>query len=704
MIRYIFLVSVCYLTIQNNLNAQCSSVTGFVKDALSGDVLPGATVRAGNNPSKGIIADENGKFVWIVNQGDSLRISFIGYDDVAIVLKSDCEIDVKLYPSSTGLKEVIIKSERLIAEEFTVSKIKKLEIYTNPSAKADPLLAVNASPSATTTDESANISLRGGSPNETGIFLNNVPINDAVRYSQLNGIGTFSIFNTALISQVLVFPGNPPLEFGNTTSGLIALTSDEEIPKKTVNTISASLASLGYYTSRKLGQKSAFTAFTNYQPSSLLRWFNPAALERIKRFNTIDVGLHFFSRWSERTVLKVFAYATNESFLFDSRTPTYQGNFNQEKIRGYTVTNIRHRIRNGELSFNNGLSFSRAQFSLSTLNARLNLTDFFTSLNYQFFGTKSEIKMGLSYDYRESDFRGQFPRYSCALGEQFPVDSVNSLQQVRLPEAYMYGKVNLNPKWIVGLGVRKGIRVDQQLSFCSSQINVNFRPSKPWNFILSAGRYNKLLIPQGSVSQTEDIQTYQYSLDATYTKSRLEISISLFAKNGQQNQQQTRVQGIELYGRYRINRKLRTQLSVTSLNATQTLNGVTDSSPYDIRYFLRGNAEYKFAGAWTATVVLLLREGSFYLPVANANFNSSLGVYEPVYDRQARLPNYNLLDFSISKLFAFGKDASAVAFCGLSNIPNFQNVRGYSYNFDYTVKVPELFSLQTIYFGMVLNF
>jgi hypothetical protein len=686
------------------VHAQCSAVKGIVKDVVSGVALPGATVRAFHSASSGVITDVNGKFVWKYKVGDSLRVSFVGYDEAKIVIGSACEIEVTLSPSSTSLDEIVIKSERLIAEEFTVSKIKKIEIYTNPSAKADPLLAVNASPSATTTDESANISLRGGSPNETGIFLNNVPINDAVRYAQLNGIGTFSIFNTALIKQVQVYPGNPPLEFGNTTSGLIALTTDEEIPTKTINTLSASLASVGYFTSRKVGQKSGLTVFTNYQPSAVLRWFNPAALERIKRFSTVDMGLHFFSKLSDRTVLKVFNYTNRESFLFDTRTPTYQGNFNQEKMRNYTVTNVRHRFRNSELSFNNGISFSRAQFSLSSLNAQLDLNDFFASLNYQYFGKQSELKMGASYDYRGSDFAGQFPRYSYALGEQFPVDSAISRQAIRLPEVYVYGKINLNSKWVVGGGVRKGISARKQPGFWSNQLNVNFKPSKPWNLILSAGRYNKLLIPQGATSESGHIQTDQYSLDVSYTKPRLESTFSVFAKNSQQGSQQTHVQGLELYGRYRINRNLRTQLSVTSLSATQTLNGQTSSSPFDIRYFIRGNAEYKFAGTWTATLVFLFREGSFYLPVMSANFNSSVGAYEPVYGSQARLPNYSLVDFSVSKLFAIGKDASAVVFCGLSNIPDFQNVRDYTYNFDYTIRTTELFSLRTIYFGVVVNF
>lgn len=686
------------------LSAQCVSVSGFVKDAVSGEALPGATVRTMKNATIGLTTDGNGKFLWTANQSDSLRVSFVGYEDAVVVIGLACEIEVKLTPSFTGLDEIIISSERLIAEEFTMSKIKKLEIYTNPSAKADPLLAVNALPSATTTDESANISLRGGSPNETGIFLNNVPINDAVRYGQLNGIGTFSIFNTALISQVQVYPGNPPLEFGNTASGLIALTTDEMIPTKAIHTVSASLASVGYYTSRKVGKGAALTGFTNFQPSGLLRWFNPVALERIKRFNTVDLGVHFFSRLSERTALKIFTYANRESFLFDSRTPTFRGNVNQEKARSYTVTNIRHRFRNSELSFNHGLSFSRARFSQSTLDAQLDLTDFYTSLNYQYFGTKLEIKTGLSYDYRGSNFEGKFPRYRYALGEQFPVDSTASRQAIRLPELYLYGKIHLTPKWIAGGGVRKGISTNEQSGFLSSQLNVNFRPTKPWNFILSMGRYNKMVIPQGISAESTQIRTDQYSLDVSYTKQRLESALSLFVKDGQQGDQQTHLRGIELYGRYRIHRNLRTQLSLTSLRARQTLKGETISSPFDIRYFIRGNAEYKFGDTWTATFVFLFREGSFYLPVVGAHFNSSVGAYEPIYDRQARLPNYSLIDFSFSNLFAVGKNASAVAFCGLSNVPNFKNVRDYTYNFDYTLKTAEYYALRTIYFGVVVSF
>ncbi|MFZ1808328.1 MAG: carboxypeptidase-like regulatory domain-containing protein, partial [Cyclobacteriaceae bacterium] len=207
------------------VNAQ--NITGVVKDISNGEALPGANVYIKDNNSSGTATNYEGIFSIHAKDGDTLLISFIGFNEALLIVGQQNDYIINLLPDKQQMQEVVVKAERLIAEEFTQKKINRIEIYTNPSAKADPILAVNSTAAATTTDESANISLRGSSPAETGIFLNNVPVNDAVRYSQLNGIGTFSIFNTALIKNVLVFPGNPPLEFGNTTSGLISLQTDE---------------------------------------------------------------------------------------------------------------------------------------------------------------------------------------------------------------------------------------------------------------------------------------------------------------------------------------------------------------------------------------------------------------------------------------------------------------------------------------------
>lgn len=703
MFRSLVLLLAVMLCFSINLMAQCDRILGIVLDEHTGEGLPGANVHSYNNSALGTTTDTSGKFELRLDKADSIVISFIGYRDKVIQITQECELIIHLTSSETNLNEVVIQVEKLIAEEFIIKKINKLEIYTNPSAKADPLLAVNSTPSATTTDESANISLRGSSPAETGIFLNNVPINGAVRYSQLNGIGTFSIFNTALISQVQVYPGNPPLEFGNTTSGAIALYTEDALPEKNSNTVSTTLSSYGFYTQRKLTKNSSLTAFSNYQPSEAIKWVNQKALDRLKKFTSLDLGLHYFLKVSTRTSFKIFNYSNTESFRYQMFEPTYTGIFTQDKMRNYTVTNLRHRFKNAELSWNSGLSFSRAHYLLSTLDSHLKLRDVFSSLNYQYFGDQYEFKTGFSYDYRGSDFHGNFPSYEFAMGEQFPIDSLTLHQSVKVPEVYLYFKYYLSPKWVAGIGFRKNIPISDQSDFLSSQFNLNFKPSSYWNIVWSAGRYNKLVLIQGNEFTSGHIQTDQFSTDLNYKKGKIESSVSLFHKRGKQSETATKISGLELYGRYKFNDQFRTQLSLTSLNAKQTSKGETQSSPYDIHYFLRGNVEYRFGGTWTATIIFLFRQGSFYKPVISATYHS-IGAYEPQYGDPERLPSYNMIDASVSKLMNWGKNVSSVAFCGISNLPNFKNVRDYSYNFDYQERSANYFSLRTVYFGCIVNF
>lgn len=685
-------------------HAQCTRVRGVIQDAETKEVLPGATIHLTANVSQGTVTNSKGEFEIQASTSDQLMASFIGYETQKITVDSACYVVLELSAIATNLTEMTIQAERLTAEEFSVKKIRKLDIYTNPSAKADPLLAVNSLPSATTLDESANISLRGSSPAETGIFLNNVPINDAVRYAQLNGIGTFSIFNTALISQVHVYPGNPPLEFGNTTSGLIALSTDEAIPEKTTNTVSVSLANVGFYTQRKLTNTSSLSVFSNLQPSAGIKWVNPTSLERLKRFNSLDLGLHYLHLLSERTLVKVFTYGNVESFRYETRQPTFTGSFTQKKIRTFTILNIRHRLKQGELSFNQGFNVSDASFQLSTIDTKLKLKDLFSSISYQHFLKNAEVKTGISYDYKAADFNGVVPEYYFALGEQFPTTTISSAPSINTPEVFVYGKYFFHTRWIVGAGLRKNIVFDSQPDFLSGQINLNYKPAPHWSILFSMGRYNKIQISQEEYSESMHFQNDQYSVDISHTTPVSENTVSLFYKEGRRSELTNNIKGIEVYSRYRLLHNVKVQLSFTSLDARETIQQKVYSSRYDIHYFLRGSIEYKFLNTWTLTAIVQKRQGSFYQPVVSTTYNPTVGAYQPTFGDQSRLPDYNQLDISVSKLMIVGRESSAVLFAGVGNVPDFKNVREYVYNYDYTQASPELFSLRTIYFGCVVNF
>jgi hypothetical protein len=425
-------------------------------------------------------------------------------------------------------------------------------------------------------------------------------------------------------------------------------------------------------------------------------------LEDIK-FNSIDLAIHYFRKISERTIFKIFSYGIHESYRFHYQHPTYDGAFNQEKWRSFIVANLRHRFKNSELSFNNGFNFSSANYRYSNADISLQLKDFYTSINYQYFGGKAEFKTGISYDYKSAAFQGKYPLYDYAIGEQYPTTSSNGTASLNTPEGYFYLKYFFAPKWTAGVGIRKNITTDTT-NYLSSQLNLNYRPTKQWNINLSAGRYHKYQLPQSETPISQLIKSDQYSVDLSYTKSKFESTFSVFYKHSNHPTISYKVKGLEFYSRLKISRNLRTQISLTCLDALQTSEGMTSASPYDISYFIRGNVEYKISGTWTITAVFLFRQGSFYNPVTETSFDSTLNVYNPTYGDQQRLPSYNLIDVSISKIFLIRKKFSTIAFAALGNSVNFLNVRGYSYNFDYSQKKEELFSQRTIFFGIVTNF
>ncbi|HZY81797.1 MAG TPA: carboxypeptidase-like regulatory domain-containing protein [Cyclobacteriaceae bacterium] len=665
----------------------CSTVSGTVAEQ-NGDVLPGANIRLKSNPSTGVSSSPDGKFSIAVKSADTLIVSFIGYEERMVPVGNGlCTVSIVLTALSKTMDEVVVTGTRLIAEEFKTNNFNQLDVYRNPSSKADPILAVNALPSSTTLDESANISLRGSSPAETGIFLDNVPIHDAVRYSQLNGIGTFSLFNTQLINKVQVFPGNPPLEFGGTTSGLIALDTRAIIPAKPSHKLSLTLASIGWFSEFATGKRSALTVFSNYQPSFLLKAVNETSLARLKKFDSNDLGIHWYLKTRSNGQLKIFNYSLRETYKFNYIEPTFDGDFNQRKKRNFSVLSFVQPIGRAELSVNQGASFSAAKYDFAASAFQLKLTDYYTSLNIQKIGKTVDVKAGITREVRYSDFKGTFNTYDYAVGEQYPHTSARESSKLVVTELYGYTKYHAFDKVSLGAGVRTN------LDYVSYQANGRYEISGPLALLISYGQYNKKEL------QDVFIQSDQLSADLVYKKRSDEGTLSLFMKKVKNGPATNHIQGAELYYKYVKSSKLQAQVSLTTLNAP--------SSQYDIKYYVRGNVIWTFRPTWSFSTVLLYRQGTLYNPVIETRFDEHLGVYVPTYaanEDQARLPYYGNISCNMSKLYTIAERFSAVAFVGLNNVINRRNVRGYMYNFDYTEKTEDLLSGRTLFFGTMINF
>lgn len=688
------------LILQLSVSAQHKILKGKVVTSDQ-EALIGVNVFLLSDWQIGGSTDVNGFFEFKVDKpvhNDSMVISYIGHKELLISIDGQIASIFELTPISTKIEEVVIKAERMIAEEFSIKKIKKLEIYLNPSAKADPLLAVNSMPAATTTDESANISFRGNSPSLTGIYLNNVPIYDAVRFSQLNGIGTFSLFNTSIIKEVQVHPGNPPIEYGNIASGLIALSTTDYQPQATTQSISISPASLGGTISIPINKKSSLMAFGNYQPSSIIKAINKKSLEDIRDFLSLDAGIHYF-RKATNGHLKIFNYSVYEDYTFAFKHPTYQGDFQQTKKRNFTIGSLRKLIdNNNEVTINGAYSRSKSNYTFSKSDYSLHNTDIFGSVNHMMSTKKTTLKYGLSYDRRKVSAAYTFAQYTFALGELHPTSDFDQIIALDIIESYLYAKHEFSDRFILGMGVRKNIPSDQVSSYWSGQINTHIKIDASQKLNLGIGQYNKYHFGQGTGSITH-FANRQITADYTLKNNAITYQLSLYHQRDLNDDINTN--GAEFFIEGRPTQNLNFQTSVSYLEKVSKDNSV-DKFP---NYFIKGMASYKLPKQWTISSTFIWRDGTYYSDVSSVVFRPDLEAFEPTYSDTdyIQFDDYKSIDLSISKLIPTGEKTTIVAFASLNNLMNSKNARSIEYNADYSFSSTNLFSLRTFYAGIVVN-
>ncbi len=687
-------------------------IKGKIVDESTDQGLPFANIFLKSNITKGTVSDLNGDFQLLLSQdnlSDTIIISYVGYKENMLAVKDamNNSLQIELIPFTRKIEETVIKARRVISEEFTIEKVEQMDIYLNPLSKADPLLAINGMASSTTLDESANISLRGSSPAETGVFFNEVPIYDAVRFSQLNGIGTFSIFNTSIIDKMLVFPSNPPIEYGNATSGLVSIYTSDQLPESNSNYITLSLANIGGYLTRKIKEKTALTIFANYQPSGVFINLNQESLLDLKEFNTTDCGIYFIHEINNRTNFKLFNYTNTEGFEYYLRHPSYDGSFNQQKKRNFLVSNFLKKYNNAEFSINGGLSFSNEQFQYGNTNIDIDKTDCYLSVNYLYFLDKLSMKSGISYDSRIMDMQGMFPMFDYAIAENHPTVIINSNEKNPVYEGFAYLKYKLNSFWVFGVGARKNLPFNGQDNYFTYQLNASYNINDVHSFNISGGKYNKYDIPNAEIQHKHLVSNNQASFDYKYITDRLEVTSALFYKKAFIADKQENIVGGEIFSKILITNKLETQFSYTYLNAAIIEGEIEYPSKYDLGYFIRSSLKYNFTSSLYISAIALFRHGDFYLPVINSEFDEFTHVYRPLYDNLSsmrRLPTYNKLDLSISKLFSLTDKSNIIVFVNVSNLLNSKNVHSINYNSDYTGTFKEYYSKRTIYFGGLINF
>ena len=708
------LASLCLLLLSAPAFSQ-TLLKGVVKDASN--TIFAASIYLKNNTKVATTADFDGNFELSVNLAtDTLVVSFIGYQGRQIVLSNQSASDVLVVVLRSrvhSLPEVIITAKNPISKRFSAVELTKMEIYLNPVSAGDPLRALAFIPAATTTDESANPSFRGSTIDRTRVVLNGVPVYQPVRNTQINKVGNFSIFNPEMLDKEYAYASNPPLTYGNTSSGLVEISTLSELANNQIQ-FSTTLSSLDLFLSQKLGKGSFMQLFSNYQFSKPFIQLNAPNFNGLNSFETKDVGLNFNVKLSKDMELNSFSYAIDESYDALLNEFTYTGRSVSGKKRFFTINNFKAYTSNGLFSINAMFDRGAKDFHFGNISYDKQLYQTYASINYKrFISKKITLQGGFTSDYQKNTFDNVSPVYFYAQSPTSPSETSSSDLTNHNLEGYLYANWDLGTQWTFFAGMRSNIPIKEQSPYLSSQLGVKYQISSDHFLLLSGGSYNSYSLPEFYNQKFDLLKSSQIALEYTYdNKSTLVKAASFYtADTGPDLDLQSVVInnkntfGVEFSFEQYLHRYLKMTFANTYLH--QRLINDTDSYVGDsnFNYFIKSSLSYNNPKLFSTSIIYIGRPGDFYTPITGAAYDPATNFYNPTFSNTLNsksLGNYNRVDVSVSKYVRFNNWA-VVCFASLNNLFNSKNDSGLSYNTDYTAANPQYYQLRMLFFGAVFS-
>ncbi len=223
-------------TLENAIAQQKFTLSGYVKDTLSGENLIGATISI-NGKGKGVNSNSYGFFSITLAPGTyQVSISYTGYDpqNLTVQLDKDLSIAINLYPRIVASEEVVVYAKRKDGNvreaqmgkvDLSIAQIKSLPAIFG---EVDVLKTLQLLPGVRNAGEgNAGFYVRGGGPDQNLVLLD-----DAVVYNSGHLFGFFSIFNSDAIKNVSLIKGGMPAQYGGRLSSVLDIAMKDGNMKK----------------------------------------------------------------------------------------------------------------------------------------------------------------------------------------------------------------------------------------------------------------------------------------------------------------------------------------------------------------------------------------------------------------------------------------------------------------------------------------
>jgi hypothetical protein len=206
--------------------AQQASLSGFVRDAQTGETLLGATVQL-EGTTRGAATNTSGLYTLTgVSPGTyTLVASYVGYRPArrSVTLEPDqsLRLDLELAPDTELIDEVVVEEEggasvdarRVGVAQVSTELIRELPTVLEP----DVFRSIQLLPGVKAiSDFSSGLYIRGGSPDQTLILLDRTTV-----YNPTHFFGFFSTFNPDAVKDVRVYKGGYPATYGGRLGSVV---------------------------------------------------------------------------------------------------------------------------------------------------------------------------------------------------------------------------------------------------------------------------------------------------------------------------------------------------------------------------------------------------------------------------------------------------------------------------------------------------
>lgn len=489
-LRPLLLCLVLLFTTSVALLAQNSSVSGYIKDAETGETLISANI-AFQETGKGTSSNAGGYFsITNIKPGTyTLLFTYMGYElsdrEITLETNENLHLVVELKPAMHQFEEIEVRSE---ADEREKKNIGTMQVNAElikelPSVfEADVFRSVQLLPGIkSASDFSSGLYIRGGSPDQTLILLDRTTV-----YNPSHFFGFFSTFNPDAIKDVRLYKGGYPANYGGRLGSVLTIFNKDGNRNQTSGSVTAGLLASRASIEGPFSKGSWMLAARRSTLEPLLAGLRQGN-ERIPDtfyFYDFNGKLNLDASQNDKFSLAFysgkdvvnFPFADEASFNLDYGNQTLNGNwthiFSENLFSHFVVTGSRY------------FNFPEIEMSGTPVNRQNNIYDFSLKGDLEYMsGNNHQFSAGVWAGVSTLKLKDRFD------GE----DTYSSRIHNRYASVYLQDDWRPSEKWKITPGLRLNYFSDGEYLRLEPRMALEYVPAQHLRFQAAYGRYNQFL-------------------------------------------------------------------------------------------------------------------------------------------------------------------------------------------------------------------